>query len=123
MSPIDPDRPQPVLDAAKLGGLVSAAVTTVGGAVFLIAAGVTSDSVGAVGTAVGLAVTALVALVVYVVSGVQGRKASAKVTPLTDPQDDRGVALVPVDEYGEHAALPGDDRPSPSDFVDRRDLS
>lgn len=104
MEGVDQARPQPVLDAAKLGGLVSAAVIAVGGAVFLVLAGITTDTIGVVGVAIGAAVTAVTALVVYLVSVIQGRKVSARVTPLDDPRDDRGVQLVPVDGYGEHAA-------------------
>lgn len=103
MTTPDLTRPQPVVDAAKLGGLVSAAVIAVGGALFLILAGVTTDTLGAVGIAIGAAVTAVTALIVYVVSLVQGRKAAEKVTPLEDPRDYRGVQLVPADSYGRHA--------------------
>lgn len=100
-------RPQPVVDAAKLGGLVSAAVVAVGGAIFLVLAGVSTDTIGAVGVAIGAAVTAVTSLVVYVVPLVQGRKAAAKVTPLAAPRDHRGVELVPVDQLNQriHQAI------------------
>jgi hypothetical protein len=103
----NPARPQPVLDAAKVGGLVSAAVIGVGGAVFLIIGGVTSENLSAVGIAVGGGVTALVALATYLFSLAQGRKAAEQVTPLSKPQDAAGRALVPdPDIYGRHARRP-----------------
>lgn len=121
---MDSTRPQPVIDAAKLGGLVSAAVIAVGGAIVLIVAGVTSETLGAVGIAVGAAVTAVTALIVYIVSLVNGRAAAAKVTPLEAPQDDRGVPLIPVDhaaDYGEHAEQAGVDPLTPQEIADRID--
>lgn len=83
------DRPEPVLDAARLGGLTAAATTAVGGVVVLVLAGGAGD-VNALGLAVGGAVTAVAALVAYLAPLRQARKARAKVTPLEDPRDAAG---------------------------------
>lgn len=94
--------PEPVMDAAKLGGLVSAAVTAVVGAAGVIATGVTADNASAVGLAVGGAVTALLALGVYVVTYLAGRQARAQVTPLESPVSADGIPLV-TDLPGRHS--------------------
>ena len=101
----DPDRPQPVLNASKLGGLVSAAFVAVGGAYLTITQGITAKNLSAVGLAVEGAVTAVVALAVYATAVIHGRHAVAQVTPLSDPRDDtmRPLVVHPA-VYGEHAA-------------------
>lgn len=100
LAPGEPaDTPTPVLDATKLGGLVSAAVVSVVGVVVLIGAGVTVENVTGLGLALGAAVTALTSLVVYVVSVAQGRKAAEAVTPLAKPRDSRGRRLVPENRH------------------------
>lgn len=104
-----PGRPQPVVDAAKqLGMLVAGAFIAVGVVWFLVVGGINSDNLLTVGTAVGAAVTAVVALAAYVWTLWQARKTAQKVTPLEDPRDHRGVELVPADAYGRHAAPNGD---------------
>lgn len=100
-SAVEP-RPQPVTDAAKLGGLVQAVLVSIGGVVFVVIRGVTEDNLLTLGTAVGAAVTAVTALVLYVVNLRLGRMAAAQVTPLSSPRDDRGIPLVPADTVGEH---------------------
>lgn len=104
------DRPEPVLDPAKLGGLAGAAVTGVGGVAALIAAGITTDGLPVLGAAVSVAVTAVAALAVYLVAVFAGRTGRASVTPLSDPRTEDGRRLVPEDPPGQHAA----DRPRPS---------
>lgn len=96
-APQPPPRPEPVLNAAKLGGLVAAAVTTVAGLIALIVAGKAGD-VNALGVSVGAAVTAVAALVAYVAPVWQARKARRQVTPLASPRNNYGDSLV---------ALPG----------------
>lgn len=88
-------RPEPVLDAAKLGGLVAACVVTVGGVIGLIAAGRYGD-LSALGTAIGGAVTAVAALSAYLAPVLQARKARTKVTPLADPRDYRGRRMIAI---------------------------
>ena len=88
-------RPEPVLDPARLGGLVGAAVTAVGGAAVIITTGVTTETLPALGVAVGAAVTAVAALAVYLVAAFAGRAGRAQVTPLSDPRDALGRRLVP----------------------------
>lgn len=100
------DRPQPVVNASRLGGLISAVFVAVGGAVLTITQGITAKNLSAVGLSIDAAVTAVVALVVYVVAVIHGKAAAAEVTPLTDPRDDRGRQLLPV---GKHAAEPSDE--------------
>lgn len=110
-----PDRPEPVVDAARrLGILFAGAVLAVGGLWFALAEGVTRDNIGTVATLAGGAATAVVAFVAYLLSLRQGRKTAEKVTPLADPRDARGVVLVPADTYGEHAA---DRPPDPPDVL------
>jgi hypothetical protein len=93
--PGEVDRPEPVLSAAKLGGLVAAVVTAVGGTVALIVAGKAGD-VNALGLSVGAAVTAVVALVAYVAPVWQAHKARRLVTPLESPRNSDGVPLMAV---------------------------
>lgn len=77
-------RPEPVLDHVRLGALIAAAVVAIGGVVALVVAGNLTD-LDALGKAVGGAVTAVGALVVYLAPMWQARKARALVTPLSDP--------------------------------------
>jgi hypothetical protein len=102
--PVQP-RPQPVLNAAKLGGLVAAAFVACGGAYFLITQGVTSHNLTDVGIAIEGAITALIALAVYVTAVIHGKAAQEKVTPLSAPRDHEGRVLVPdPSSHGRHAA-------------------
>lgn len=107
-----PDRPEPVLDAAKLAGALSALVVAVVGLVLLIVAGRAADldALTSALNGIGLAIAAVVA---YLAPVWQARKARAKVTPLTDPRDAVGDQLVPsgrwvvepqVDGRADHAA-------------------
>lgn len=101
-SPSGP-RPEPVLDAARLGGLVSAATTAVIGAASTVVAAIHGQGTDGVGLAVGLALTALLSLVVYVAPYVTARQARQQVTPLVAPVTSDGVALI-TDLPGQHAA-------------------
>lgn len=85
--------PEPVMDAAKLGGMTAAAVSAVSGLVMLIIAGKAGD-VGALGLSVGAAVTAVTTLVSYVAPVFHAKKARAQVTPLAHPRDSTGAPLV-----------------------------
>lgn len=107
----DTARPQPVLDlvgdAAELATRVSAFVKGLGAVLVLV--GITSaDEISQWATVAGLIVVTGGELASWVYTRVQLRRAAqnaaAQVTPLSSPQDDRGVALVPVDEPGRHAA-------------------
>lgn len=89
-------RPEPVLDAAKLGGAVSAAIVGVGGLIVLIFTGVTVEDVSRWALAAGTAVTALASLGVYVAPVLSGLRARAKVTPLESPRNADGVPLMEV---------------------------
>lgn len=108
----DPSRPQPVVslvgEAAALATRLSAAVKGLGAVLVLV--GITTDTeVTQWAEAAGVAVVAAGELASYIYTRVQlakaARQAAAQVTPLSAPQDDRGVDLVPVDDVaGEHSA-------------------
>jgi hypothetical protein len=114
--PVQP-RPQPVVNAARVGGLVSAAFVAVGGAYFVIAQGITAQSLPVIGTSIEGAITALIAVAVYVTAVIHGKAAAEQVTPLSAPRDDRGRTLVPVDEYGRHAATAARSQPWPPELT------
>lgn len=84
---------EPVINAAKLGGLTAAAVTAVGGVIVLIIGGRAGD-LSSLGLAVGAAVTAVASLVSYIAPVVHARKARTQVTPLARPRDCDGTPLV-----------------------------
>ena len=95
-----------MLDAAKLGGLTAGAVTAVLGAGFTIRVAVATGNPASVGTAVGVAVTAVVSLLAYLAPRRFAREARAQVTPLEDPRDDAGRQMVAI-------TVPPSQRPSP----------
>lgn len=110
----DRSRPQPVVDlvgeAAELATRVSAFAKGIGAVLVLVGIS-TDDQVSAWATVAGLVVVTGGELASYIYTRVQlaraAREAAAQVTPLADPQDARGVELVPVDqvdEPGRHAA-------------------
>ena len=102
--PVQP-RPQPVLDAGRLGGLVSAALVAVSSVFFLVQAGINPGSITALGVAAQGAVTAVVSLLAYLLPRLHARGASAHVTPLEDPHDAQMRPLkVDPATYGRHAA-------------------
>ena len=101
--PVQP-RPQPVLDAGKLGGLVSAALVAVSSVFFLVQAGINPGSITALGVSVQGAVTAVVSLLAYLLPKLHAKHAATQVTPLSDPHDDQGRPLIDPDTYGRHAA-------------------
>lgn len=88
-------RPEPVVYAARIGGLLAALLVSVGGVIAILAAGLTLDELGPLGIAVGAVITAAVALGVYLLPVWQALRARAKVTPLDDPRDDDGAPLTP----------------------------
>lgn len=106
-------RPQPVLDtvtaATELATRVSAFGKGIGAGLVLLGI-TTQDQVANWVSVLGLVVVSGGELASYVYTRVKLHKAAtaaaAQVTPLSDPVDDRGVELVPVDAdtYGEHAA-------------------
>lgn len=107
----DPSRPQPVVDlvgeAAALATRISAAVKGLGAVLVLV--GITTDTqVTRWAEVAGVAVVTLGELGSYVYTRVQlaraARTAASQVTPLQDPQDARGVELVPADTVGAHSA-------------------
>lgn len=89
---------EPVVDAAKVGGLLSAFLVAIGGVIALFTGGFGLDDLGPLGIAIGLVITSGLALAVYAIQVWQGLKARAKVTPLSRPRDNNGVALVPDPE-------------------------
>lgn len=91
-----PERPEPVTEAAKLGGLLSALLVAVGGVIALFIGGLTLEELGPLGIAIGAVVTAALALAVYGIQVWQGLKARAKVTPLSSPRNGDGVPLMAV---------------------------
>lgn len=88
---------EPVLDAARIGGLVAALIVAIGGTVTLVLAGRWTD-ITALGTALGGVISAALALSAYLAPVWQARKARAKVTPLIDPRDAAGRKLIPSEE-------------------------
>jgi len=102
--PVQP-RPQPVVDAGRLGGLVSGALVAVSSVFFLVQAGINPDSITALGVAVQGAVTAVVSLLAYLLPKLHAKHAATQVTPLSDPHDHQMRPLkVDPDFYGRHAA-------------------
>lgn len=87
------DRPEPVLDAGRLAGLLSAVIVAVVGLVLLVAAGNFRD-LSALAAAVNAVLVAAAAVAAYVLPVWQARRARARVTPLADPRDDAGEPLV-----------------------------
>lgn len=98
------DRPEPVLQAARLAGAVSGLVTA-GGATFVLLGWATGPQVTQWAVICGGIVTAVGALLAAALPLITARGARKQVTPLTDPRDADGVRLVPVsDTPGAHAA-------------------
>lgn len=98
------DRPEPVLQAAKLAGAVSGLVTA-GGATFVLLGWATGPQVMQWAVIAGGIVTAVGALLAAALPLITARGARKQVTPLIDPRDADGVPLVPVrDTPGAHAA-------------------
>jgi Flp pilus assembly pilin Flp len=89
----DQPRPEPVLDAARIGGLIAALVIAVAATVSLVLAGKWTD-INALGTALGGVAGAVLALIAYFAPVWQAHKARAKVTPLADPRDIAGRQLI-----------------------------
>ena len=104
MAHVDTSRPEPVLDAGKAAGLVSALVVAVGGALALTGL-VTVEDVTAWSVAAGAVVTAVVALVAYVAPVWQARKAREVVTPLSSPRDSDGLPMRAPYNNGDRGAI------------------
>ena len=104
MAHIDTSRPEPVLEAARLAGLVSAVVVAVGGALVLLGVA-TLEDVTAWSVAAGGIVTAAVALVAYVAPVWQARKAREAVTPLSSPRDSDGLPFRAPYDNGDRGAI------------------
>lgn len=86
-------RPEPVLHAARIGGLLAALVVAIAATVSLALAGRWTD-LDAWGATLGGLAGAVMALGAYVAPVWQAHKARAKVTPLSDPRDADGTPLV-----------------------------
>jgi hypothetical protein len=86
-------RPEPVLDAAKIGGLIAALVVAIAATVSLVLAGRWTD-INALGATLGGVASAVLALIAYFGPVWQAHKARAKVTPLADPRDSIGRRLI-----------------------------
>lgn len=92
-APVVPPRPEPVLNAARIGGLIAALVVAVAATVSLVLAGQWTD-ISALGTALGGVVGAVLALAAYFAPVWQAYKARKAVTPLSDPRDAQGRQLI-----------------------------
>jgi Flp pilus assembly pilin Flp len=90
-------RPEPVLNAARLGGLIAAVVIAIAATISLVLAGRWTD-INALGKSLGGAIGAVLALTAYVAPVWQAYKARKKVTPLSDPRDAAGRPLTPAEE-------------------------
>lgn len=86
-------RPEPVLSAARIGGLIAALVVSIAAAVSLVLAGQWTD-INALGTALGAVAGAVLALAAYCGPVWQAYKARPQVTPLSDPRDAQGRQLI-----------------------------
>lgn len=96
-------RPEPVMDAAKIAGTVSGAVTGVGGLLVLFGYATTED-VRSWAVAAGGAVTGIGALLAAVLPIITAIGARGQVTPLADPKTVDGAALTPDRPSAELAA-------------------
>lgn len=85
---------EPVVNAGRLAGLLSAAVIAILGVVAIVVGGNVLGDLTALGNAITTAIVALGALAAYLLPVWQAVKARAKVTPLVDPRDDDGTPLV-----------------------------
>lgn len=88
-------RPQPVLAAGQMAGAVGGVVSALA-TVAVVLGMVTQTDADSVVTAVTVAVGAIVTAVNVVLPIIQAMKARDMVTPLADPRDPSGIALVPV---------------------------
>lgn len=96
-------RPEPVLDAAKIAGAVSGAVTGLGGLLVLI--GYTSEeAVRSWAVAAGGAVTGVGTLIAVVLPIITAIGARGQVTPLADPRTVDGATLTPAAQPADELA-------------------
>lgn len=87
------DRPEPVLDAAKLAAAVSGVVLSIG-TVFVVVGWVTADEVqnwAVIGGGIVMSVGTLLAIVMPIITALGAR---AQVTPLAAPVSVEGVPLI-----------------------------
>lgn len=100
----DDNRPEPVVNAARLGGGVAAVVVAALGLIALVLAGHAGD-LDALSKTLGALFTALGALTAYLAPLWQAYKARRQVTPLVDPRTADGEPLTTVAEHDDrHAA-------------------
>jgi hypothetical protein len=92
------DRPQPVLDWAKLAAAIGGLVTASGAALVFVGWATDTQVRQAAILAAG-AVTAVGALVAVVAPLWAARRARALVTPLKDPRDNSGQQLLTADQW------------------------
>lgn len=90
----EPTRPEPVVDAGKLGGAVAAFASAVGVLAVALGIGLTAEKVNTIAIAIGAVVAAGTAVVALVAPIITARKARNQVTPLSDPRDAQGRELV-----------------------------
>lgn len=96
-------RPEPVLDAAKIAGAVSGAVTGIGGLLVLLGyAG--DDDVRSWAVAAGGAVTGIGALIATVLPIITALGARGQVTPNSDPKTVDGAPLTPAAQPADELA-------------------
>jgi hypothetical protein len=94
-APSGDPQPQPVLNITRIGGLIQGAIVAVGGVAVIVVGGIGANNLDQFAAAVGIAVTAVLAVVMYVIAVIHGRHAAAQVTPLDSPQDAHGHRLIP----------------------------
>lgn len=88
-------RPEPVTDAGKVAGAITGLVTGVLG-ILVIAGLMSADEAGALTVSLIAAFTAVSTLVGVILPIYKAYQARNKVTPLSDPVDEAGNALVPA---------------------------
>ena len=93
--PGEVDRPEPVLDAAKVASAVSGAVGALGAALVLVG-WATAEQVQSWVIVTGGAVSALATLVAVVAPIVAAYRARGLVTPLESPRNSDGTPLMAV---------------------------
>jgi fumarate reductase subunit D len=89
------DRPEPVLDEAKIAGTVTGVVTALLGVAAVLGL-VAADDTNTVVTAVVAVATGVCTIVNFVVPKWRAWRARNKVTPISDPRGAFGVVLVPT---------------------------
>lgn len=96
---LDP-RPEPVLDAARVAGVISGVILAIGGLLKVLGVTISEDyDLDAIASQAGNVVLALAAAWSLIGPWLLARlRARDKVTPLADPRDTLGRKLTPIEE-------------------------